>query len=199
MVVGELQRQNAPSGRLFGEDHAHTRPIFARSTIGGVVHLEDQVGMGRYEFRHASGPTVGGTARGVDEQHVAVCFMGLVAQLGVVERGCREGHVERSVSQPAGLRRADVDDGMVNVGQTGRPDLGHLNPLVLRELSRHDFVGVLDVAFFRNQNCLGIWRMNSGWGMFQPLVQCGGGGASFGFLRESLHPTMRRASRSAFR
>ena len=69
-VIGELQRQHALLRRLLGEDHADAGLVGARFAVGGVVHLEDEVGAGGNELCHTFGPAVGLAAGSVNQQHI---------------------------------------------------------------------------------------------------------------------------------
>ena len=84
--------------------------------VGGVVHLEDEVGVGGNEFCHAIGPVVGRTAGGVDEKHVTVSGMGLVAKSLVAKSRGGEGRADRRLAQPARVGRTDVDNRVMDVG-----------------------------------------------------------------------------------
>src|SRR5215472_16861530 len=54
--------------------------------------------------------------------------------------------------QPLGIRRPNINDGVMNVRETGRADLGHPDPAVLFETRRHDLVRVVYIAASRNLN-----------------------------------------------
>ena len=57
--------------------------------------------------------------------------MRLQAILRIAECRGREGHADRRVPQPLGIRRPNVDDGMMHILRAGGMDLRHLNPFVL--------------------------------------------------------------------
>ena len=85
-VVGELEREDALRGRLFGEDEADAGLVGGGAALGDVVHLENQVGAGGNEFGHAHGPVVGRTAGRVDEKDVGVGPLGVALVLRVGKR-----------------------------------------------------------------------------------------------------------------
>src|SRR5438477_8390221 len=45
VVIGKLQGQDPPAGRMFGKDQTHAGLILARLATRGVVHLEYEIGM----------------------------------------------------------------------------------------------------------------------------------------------------------
>ena len=67
-------------------------------------------------------PGVGGAAGRVDEQDVGGGEVGVAAVLGVGHVGAGEGGVEWGVLEPIGIWRADVDDGVVDVGTSAGAD-----------------------------------------------------------------------------
>ena len=59
------------------------------------------------------------------------------------------------VPQPLGIRRPNVDHGMMHILRAGRMDFRHLYPFVFGEMRRHDLVGVFHVAVGRDRDRLG--------------------------------------------
>src|SRR6185312_1426418 len=112
--------------------------IAGRAAVGGVVHLEHQVGAGGDVLAEGSGPAVGGAARGVDQKDVAVGPEAAAAQtfLG-------EGDADRRTTQPGRARWADIDHGVVYVGAAGGADFAHLDPAAGGEAGGDDLVGVV--------------------------------------------------------
>ena len=111
-----------------------------------VVHLENEIGAGGDEFRHAFGPIVRRTSGRVHQQNVGLGEMRVLAVLLVGHVRAGEGNADRSVAQPIGIRRADVHDGVMNVRAAGRLDFGHLHPFIFGETGGDDFVGVVNIA-----------------------------------------------------
>src|ERR1700735_1198588 len=66
-VVGELQREDALLRRICGEDDADAGLICSGVAMRHVMHLENEIGPGGDEFRHAFGPVVGTTSGGVHQ------------------------------------------------------------------------------------------------------------------------------------
>ena len=104
----------------------------------------------RNELRHSLGPLVGRAAGRVHQQQscwsirVWVCSLRLEAVKGTPTGACRSH----------GIRRPNVDHGMMHVLAARRTNLRHLHPLVLGEARGHDFVGVLHIAMRRHRDRL---------------------------------------------
>ena len=95
-----MQGDDALPGRSLGEDEADGSLVGGGGAVGGVVHLEDEVGAGGDELGHGGGPLVGRAAGSVDEKQVAGGLVGLTALDGVGERGGGEGLADGGMTQP---------------------------------------------------------------------------------------------------
>ena len=61
-----------------------------------------------------------------------------------------KGCADRSVPQPVGIRRPNVDHGVMHILRAGRMHFRHLHPLVFGEMRGHDLVCVFHVAIGRD-------------------------------------------------
>lgn len=145
-VVRELQGDDALRGRLLGENEADAGLVAGDAALGDVMHLKNKIGAGGDEFCHSGGPVVGRTAGRVDEKYVAVGPLGVAPVLRVFEHGCGERNAHGRVLEPFGVWRANINDGVMDVGAAGRADFGLFDPFVFGEVSGHDLVGVFHVA-----------------------------------------------------
>ena len=59
MIIGKLQSENALLRRVLREHKADAGLIHSGLSIRGVVHLEDEIGSGGDELRHAVWPAIG--------------------------------------------------------------------------------------------------------------------------------------------
>ena len=158
-----MQREDALFGWIRGEDDADAGLICGRVAMRHIVHLKNQIGAGRDEFRHAFGPIVGRTSGRVHQQNIGLGEAGVLAVLLVGHVRAGERNADGSVAQPIGIWRADVHDGVMNVRAAGRLDFGHLHPFIFGEASGDNFVGVVNIAvggkrdgFGHAHNCVGL-------------------------------------------
>src|SRR5205809_2892955 len=68
VIVGELQRQDAPGRRVPGKNQADASAVRAGVAVGGVMHLKDEVGACGDELGHVFGPCVGRTPGRINQQ-----------------------------------------------------------------------------------------------------------------------------------
>ena len=133
VIVGELQREHALGRRSFCEAQADAGCVGAGVAVGGVVHLEDEIGAGGDEFRHRRRKFVGRTAGSVDEQNVSVGPVRAAAIFGVGELVGGEGNADGSVlAASVRIGRADVDDGVMDVARGARARLRRIGSSGLR-------------------------------------------------------------------
>src|SRR5256886_8156910 len=72
VIVGELQRQDAPGRRVPGKNQADASAVRAGVAVGGVMHLKDEVGACGDELGHVFGPCVGRTPGRINQQDIAI-------------------------------------------------------------------------------------------------------------------------------
>src|SRR5580698_4640746 len=75
-----------------------------------------------------------------------------MAKMLILQAGCGERLVEGRGAKPVGIRRANVDYRVMDVGAAGRVNFRHLHPFAFGEIRGDDLVGVFDVALGRNSD-----------------------------------------------
>src|SRR5690348_11850426 len=81
MLVGELKGQYPLLRWASGKHNPERGLINSGMTVGGVVHLENQIRPGRDVLGHSLGPVFRRTARRIDQQEVAGGEMRVVHQV----------------------------------------------------------------------------------------------------------------------
>ncbi len=142
MIVGQLKSKHTLLRRQLGEHHPNAGLIGASVAVGRVVHLEHQVGACRNKLRHAIGPVVRRTTRGIDQEQVAGGGVRIVTKLVISQTRRSKGHSDGRTLQPFRIWRANVDDGVMHVALAGRMHFQHLHPFVFAKTCGHDLVGV---------------------------------------------------------
>src|SRR5271157_5889729 len=179
-VICELEGEHPLLWLLFRKDHADASLVRRSVAVGRVMHLENEVRTRGYELCLAVGPAVRFAARCVNQQHVTRGRVGLRALLRIGKARRREGHTHGRIAQPLRGRRPDVNHRVVYVLAARWPNLRHLHPFVpVNPVGAISYVYSTSPVAGRPTGS-GICTTLSGSGMFQPLAQWRGGGASFG-------------------